>query len=116
MEVFLTSCLTVDEYIYKYKTGQTFQVSLKDDRSAWRRASAYLAQRPGIEIKVTSDNLIETSKPIDTISIGYALRRIPAFDRVQYEIICSTQKRNFDPDEATRLLSFYMITRRDYGS
>ena len=74
----------------------------------------FISRQPGVMIKIESASLIETLMPRDTISKGYFVKRVPAFDRVEYQIICSARKVKFDSKEAARLLSFYMLTGREF--
>jgi len=114
--VYLQDCLPVDEYIFRNLTGSTMSVPDSVDATEWSRALAYVAHQPGIEIEVSSNNLIQTKIPRDTTLFGYSITRTPYQGYSIYSITCNSRRKSINVDYPIRKLSFFMLTGREYGN
>lgn len=112
--VYLSNCLPIDEYIFRDLTGSIMSVPDSVDATQWSRALAYVAHQPGMEVEVTSKNLIQTKIPRDSALVGYSVTRTPYKGYSLYGITCTSRRKNIDADFPIRKLSFFILTGRDY--
>ena len=112
--VYLRDCLPVDEYVFRDIDGSSLSVPDSLDAMEWSRALSYIAHQPGIEIEVSSNNLIQTKASRDRSLVGYSVTRTPHKGYSTYSITCTSRMEHFDPDFPIRRLAFYVRTGREY--
>jgi hypothetical protein len=106
--------LTPDDQIYR-RLGDKFKLPLIEDEDAWSRALDYVKDQPSSVIEVSNESLIKTKSSSDTSSISYLLTRVEQDTLVEYEIICKSLRKDFDPSREANQLAFYMVTGRTYS-
>jgi len=68
----------------------------------------------GAQLEIVSPNLIKTKSIADTSAIEYVITRVREKTHVEYEIICRSKRKDFDPNNEGSNLGFYMVTGRIY--
>jgi hypothetical protein len=106
--------LTPDDQIYR-RLGDKFKLNLSEDEDVWYRALTYVNNQPSSVIEVANESLIKTKSSTDTASVSYLLTRVEQDTQVEYEIICKSMRKDFDPKKESNQLSFYMVTGRMYS-
>ncbi len=111
---YVNDAVPYDDFVYNYRVGPSFTVSLSEDPTMWGRAVEYISQGSGRPVEIASDNLIESENSRDSVSIGYVVSKIIDKDRVAYQISASSHSHSFNEKSAVRKLGFYMITGHHY--
>lgn len=86
-----------------------FMIDRKDDRAAWQRAKAYISRNPNTPLTISSENLLKTSPPGDSIAIAYTITRVPSDTAAAYEVRCTSHRKYFDAEEHAKYAAFYII-------
>jgi hypothetical protein len=97
------------------RLGRIFRLPRDKDAAAWGRAREYIRGDPDTPIEIATSNLIKTAQAADTNSIAYLVTRVEIGEEVEYEITCTSPKNRFNATYAARVLSFFMVTGKDYA-
>lgn len=114
-EVFVlrSDVLTPDDLLYE-RLGPKFTLYVSEDELAWMRAEDYITAHSLAGVEVVNESLIKTKGTSDTLAISYLVTRVDQHDQYEYEIICESLRKDFEPYIEASALAFYMATGRKY--
>ena len=118
-----TTSLTPAEQEYLNATksmNTTFNVSPEKSEICWARAQSFIGKYSTMKIQVVSDYSISTYTPVnvgdyDHLSpkYGYSINRMPLGDKVEFQVICSTNSPGFFQQVAennAKILAYFIKT------
>ena len=74
----------------------------------------YINNQAHVPIEIANANLIKSKSTRDTAAVSYIITRVPGRTLVEYEVICESRRKDFDPSAEANQVAFYMVTGRVY--
>ncbi len=78
-----------DDYMYD-NFGNSFQLPISKDQTAWGRALYYVSARVNMPVEEATENYIHSRPSRDSARCSYVIVRIPDEKMVTYQISCNS--------------------------
>jgi hypothetical protein len=95
------------------KSELTFQVSADKSDGIWDRVQAFVKAHSSMPVTLSTDSVIQTNDPADSMAYGYVARRVPKGDGAEFFVTClpgNDPRKKGSALQNAHILAYYALS------